>query len=529
MDEAQRPVDEAQREDAVGGASPGGPAPSQFWPISGQDRTAGLLEAVLSVDHGLDLPQALHRIVEAAVGFADAEYGALGVIGDDARLVLLVTAGVSAGGAGAFLGVPVRGWDGTLGSLYLRREPGAREFGAEDGRILSILATAAGVAIENARLNEQARYRERWIEANSEIVSTLLSGADEETVLQLIVDRAGQILDAGLGVVALTMPGTDELHVALASGVDADEHRGLTLPREGSFAGAALVAHGPITSLAIGRDPRTEAGAPRWAGLGPAVGVPMGGGERVRGALLLARAEGLAPFTPAETAPLMAFAGQAALAMELGDRRWGAEQLALLEDRDRIARDLHDLAIQRLFATGMTLQSAVRFVEHPQASERLLRAVDDLDETIKIIRSTIFGLRAQEGPRSQRSLRARTAAALERSAPALGFTPALRMEGLIDTDVPPEAGDHVVAVLSEALTNVTRHAQATAVDVTLVVRSGTLTLTVADNGKGMPGSGRRSGLRNLAERAEALGGEMSVGNSPQGGTRLVWQVPNIPG
>lgn len=158
-------------------------------------------------------------------------------------------------------------------------------------------------------------------------------------------------------------------------------------------------------------------------------------GERTRGVLLLARVRNRPAFTDSETTPLLMFAGQAALAMELTERRESAEQIALLEERDRIARDLHDLAIQRLFATGMTLQSVVRLVEQPQASERLLRAVDDLDETIKIIRSTIFGLRARDSGRVGQGLRARTATTVEQAARTLGFHPSLRMGGLIDTDV----------------------------------------------------------------------------------------------
>jgi signal transduction histidine kinase len=241
--------------------------------------------------------------------------------------------------------------------------------------------------------------------------------------------------------------------------------------------------------------------------------------------LLLARAEGAAVFTQAEAAPLMGFAGQAAVAMELADRRRDAEQIALFEDRDRIARDLHDLAIQRLFATGMTLQSTLRFVQHPDATERLLRAVDDLDETIKIIRSTIFGLRAHESGPAVQGLRVRTVKVVEDSVPALRFTPSLRMEGLVDTDVPGPVKDHVVAVLGEALANVARHAHASSADVSLVVRSGELTLTVTDNGVGIPDSGRRSGLRNLAERAEQLGGELTMDAPSGSGTRLVWRVP----
>ncbi|MFB7225372.1 sensor histidine kinase [Streptomyces sp. NPDC056227] len=176
--------------------------------------------------------------------------------------------------------------------------------------------------------------------------------------------------------------------------------------------------------------------------------------------------------------------------MEITERRESAEQIALLEDRDRIARDLHDLAIQRLFATGMTLQSVVRLVEQPQARGRLLRAVDDLDETIKIIRSAIFGLCARDSGRFGQGLRARRTTTVEQAARILGFQPSLRMGGLIDTDVPAEIADQVIAVLGEVLSNVARHAQATAVDISLVVGDGALYLVVSDNGVGMPENGR---------------------------------------
>ena len=268
------------------------------------------------------------------------------------------------------------------------------------------------------------------------------------------------------------------------------------------------------------------AGPPRWANLGPAVAVPMLTAGGVRGVLVLARASGAPGFTTDETSPLLGFSGQAALAMELAERRRDAEHITLLEDRDRIARDLHDLAIQRLFATGMTLQSAERFVQHTEASERLLRAVDDLDATIKIIRSTIFGLRSHEVAGTPQSLRARTVKTVEQAVPALGVTPALRMEGLVDTEVSQEIADHVIAVLGEALSNIARHAQASAADVHLSVGS-EVTLTVQDNGRGIPKGGRRSGLRNLAERAQNLGGKLILDRPAAGGTRLVWTVPLV--
>ncbi|MDB1087310.1 GAF domain-containing protein [Streptomyces sp. ACA25] len=532
-----------------------------------RDRVHSLLEAVLSVGQELDLSQVLKRIVEAAVALVDAEYGALGVIGDDNGLSQFITVGISdeqsatigslPTGHGllgelirrpqalrlakisehpassgvpvnhppmeSFLGVPIRVRDEVFGNIYLTEKRGGQEFDGEDESVLSTLAVAAGVAIENARLYEETRLRQHWLEANAEITSSLLSGADELRVLEQIVEHPQRILAADLAVLALPAEGSDNLQVVLATGTDAELHRGLVLTREGSFAGAAAAAGEPLTSTNIANDPRVADGPPRWAGMGPAVAVPMGTSDGVRGVLLLARAEG-APFTELETAALLAFAGQAALALEVAERRRAAEQMALLEDRDRIARDLHDLAIQRLFATGMTLQSTVRFVQHPQASERLVRAVDDLDETIKIIRSTIFGLRAHDAGPATQGLRVRTFKAIEQAMRSLGFTPVLRMEGLIDTDVPATVADHVVAVLGEALSNTARHAQARTAEVALVVASGTLTLTVTDDGVGIPEGGRRSGLRNLEERAEKLGGSLTIERPSAGGTRLVWKV-----
>ncbi|MEE1803509.1 GAF domain-containing protein [Streptomyces sp. JV176] len=529
-----------------------------------------LLEAVLSVGRELELPQVLRHVVEAATVLVDAEYGALGVVGEDAGLSQFLTTGVSEEQARAigplpsghgilgelirhpgplrlpelsehpasygfppnhppmhsFLGVPIKVGDKVFGNLYLTQKRGTAAFGAEDETVLMTLAMAAGAAIENARLYATSCDRQRWLEANAEIVSGLLSGQDEDQVLRLIVGHARRILTADLGALALPVEG-DSLRVAYATGVDADLHDGLVLPGEGSLVGASFRAGTTLISRDVRHDPRITAGPPRWHGLRSAVAVPLAVGGTARGVLLLARSAAREPFTEAGTAPLRAFAGQAALAMELADRRRGAEQVALLEDRDRIARDLHDLAIQRLFATGMTLQSAVRFVDHPEARERLLRAVDDLDETIKIIRSTIFGLRSRDTGRARQGLRARATTVVEEAVGALGFTPAVRMEGLIDTDVPVETGDHVVAVLGEALSNVGRHAHADAAEVSLVVRDGLLTLTVSDNGTGIAPDGHRSGLDNLARRAESLGGGLTVGTPRQGGTRLVWTVPLV--
>ncbi|NUK06858.1 GAF domain-containing sensor histidine kinase [Streptomyces lunaelactis] len=534
-----------------------------------QDRVRSLLEAVLSVGRELDLEHVLRSITEAAAVLVDAEYAALGVIAPSGRsLSQFLTVGVSEEQIAAigpypsghgilgelirnpqplrlpkisehpasygfpphhppmntFLGVPIRVRDHVFGNLYLTEKRGGAEFDEEDESVLSTLAVAAGVAIDNARLYEEAKQRERWLRANADITHSLMSGSARSEVLTLIAARAKEIAGAELAVVALPMPDTGTLAVELAIGPNSDAHRGLVLPVEGSLSGAAFSAGVPVTSADVAHDERVSAGPPRFAGLGPAVAVPIGTADGVRGVLLLAREAGATVFADEETDPLRSFAGQAAVAMELAERRSDAEQIALLEDRDRIARDLHDLAIQRLFATGMTLQSAGRLIENSPASERVLRAVDDLDETIKIIRSTIFGLRSREAGAGQ-GLRARAVRTVGEAAPVLGFAPSLRMEGLLDTDVPREIADHLVAVLSEALTNVCRHAHATRTDVALETDGREVVLTVSDNGVGLPPDGRRSGLANISERAQQLGGELKLTCPAGGGTSLVWRVP----
>ncbi|MFC5889833.1 GAF domain-containing sensor histidine kinase [Kitasatospora sp. CM 4170] len=535
-----------------------------------RDRVHSLLEAVLSVGRELDLTQVLRRIVEAAAVLVDARYAALGVIGPDGEtLSQFLTVGLSEEeiarigpyptGRGllgelirhpeplrledlsahpssfgcpahhpvmrSFLGVPVRVREEVFGNLYLTDKQGGEEFDADDEAVISTLAVAAGVAIDNARLYEEAQRQQRWLSASGEITRALLSGGSRSEVLELIAQRAREITGADLADVSVPVDGTGTVRVELALGGDTGARAGLVVPLEGSLSGAACASGVPVTTADLAGDPRLSAGPSRFAGLGPAVAVPLGRAEgQIDGVLLLAREAGRPEFTDREIGPLLGFADQAALALELAERRRDVEQLAMLEDRDRIARDLHDLAIQRLFATGMTLQSAARVIDHPGASDRVLRAVGDLDETIKIIRSTIFGLRAREEKGGQ-GLRSRVVRVTEEAQAALGFPPRLSMEGLLDTDVPTEVADHVVAVLGEALSNAARHARAGRVEVVLQATGSRVVLTVQDDGVGTPEQGRRSGLRNLAERAETLGGVFELASPEPGGTRLSWSVP----
>jgi len=535
-----------------------------------RDRVHSLLEAVLSVGRELDLTQVLRRIVEAAAVLADARYAALGVIGPDGEsLSQFLTVGLSEEeiarigpyptGKGilgelirhpqplllgdlsehpashgcpahhpvmrTFLGVPVRVREEVFGNLYLTDKRGGEEFDADDESVIATLAVAAGVAIDNARLYEEAQRQQRWLSASAEITRSLLSGSSRAQVTELIARRAREITGAELADISVPVPDTGTVRVELAIGGDTAGRQGLVVPLEGTLSGEACALGTPATTGDLAGDPRLSSGLRRFDGLGPAVAVPLGrAAGQVEGVLLLARRTAEPAFTEREIGPLLGFADQAALALELAARRRDAEQLAMLEDRDRIARDLHDLAIQRLFATGMTLQSAARFIDHSGASDRVLRAVGDLDETIKIIRSTIFGLRARE-ERAGQGLRARAVRVVEEAQAVLGFAPRLSMEGLLDTDVPTEVAEHVVAVLGEALSNAARHAKAGRVEVGLLATGQQVVLTVQDDGVGVPEQGRRSGLRNLAERAEGLGGAFELVSPPDGGTRLVWSAP----
>ncbi len=424
---------------------------------------------------------------------------------------------------GSFLGVPIRVRDEVFGNLYLTEKRGGGAFDEEDEAIVIALATAAGVAIENARLYEDTRRREVWLQASSEVTTSLLSGADPRQVLTLIAGRARQM--AGADLVAVLLP--DEtgrvLQVIIADGPEGDRVENAEAEIVDSLAGRAFLSGEPLMVT----DP-AEAEVPvviaEHVALGPVAAVPIGAAGTVRGVLSLGKRQGRIPFHEAELRTLHSFAGQAAIALELAESRMDAERLGLLEDRDRIARDLHDVVIQRLFAVAMTLMSTVHLVERPEASSRLQNAIDELDSTIRQIRSTIFALQT---PRQsdESGLRSQIVGLVEGARGHLGFMPGLEMEGQLDNRVPAPIAEHLLAVLREALSNVVRHARASKVDVCVEATDDRLSLLVTDNGAGLPEDGRRSGLRNLQERAEQLGGRFEIGPSQQGGTQLSWSVP----
>ncbi|WP_435865067.1 GAF domain-containing protein [Streptomyces spectabilis] len=539
------------------------------------DRIHNLLDAVMNLGHGLELPQVLRDIVEAAVTLTDAEYGALGVIGDGRRLSQFLPVGMADElaarigrapcGRGilgelisnpaplrltdlgshpasfgfpehhppmrTFLGVPIRVRDEVFGNLYLTEKRGGAGFDADDEAVLTTLANAAGVAIDNARLYHESRRRERWLEALSEITRSLFAGTAAREVLRLIVRRASEVADADLAAVLLPAPaGGDLLTVEVAHGPGAADMEGVTLPARESLAGLAARNGEAVATADAESDPRAHPfGAA--AAYGPTIVVPLPQGTSASGALRLSRRSGRPPFDDTEVPLVSRFADQAAIALELARHRTESEELAVLKDRDRIARDLHDLAIQRIFATGMTLQSATRMIEQPDAAERVARAVRDLDTTVQIIRSTIFELRSAGDDRGGPGLRRRLPDTARLAAQSLGFSPSLRIDGPVDSTVPADVAEHVLAVAAEALSNVARHAGARHADVVLAVPAAgdAVVLTVTDDGVGILPKADRSrrggGLANLRSRAEQCAGTLTVETPAEGGTRIEWRVP----
>ncbi|WP_051942406.1 GAF domain-containing protein [Streptacidiphilus rugosus] len=337
-----------------------------------RDRLRSLLEAVLSLGPALELDTALQQIVESAAALVDARYGALGVVGDDRKLTNFLFTGVTAAQVTAigpfpsghgvpggllsqpeplhlldltadpasvgfpthhppmhdFLGTPIRIRNEIVGNLYLTEKHGGTPFDAEDESVLRVLAAAAGVAIDHARLHRTAWVRDRWLQASSRITCRLLSGTPEQNVLGDLVRACLEILAADLGAIAVPLPTPGHgLFVQYAEGLDAEEHRGLLLPLEGTFLGAAFTGGRTATSTDVSQDPRIITGLPRWQGFGPAVAAPLGSGTcQPRGVLLIARRTGGHPFTPEETTPLQAFADHAALALEIASRRRAAEE-----------------------------------------------------------------------------------------------------------------------------------------------------------------------------------------------------------
>ncbi|GLZ78090.1 histidine kinase [Actinorhabdospora filicis] len=524
-----------------------------------RDRLEGLLDAVLAIASGIELDSTLQRIVQAAVDLVDARYGALGVLdAQGSGLSEFVHVGINTEerahmghlpeGRGllglliehpqvirlpdlaahpasvgfpanhppmhTFIGAPVLVRGEAFGNLYLTEKRGGGEFTADDEVVLRALAAAAGVAVENARLFEQAKLRQGWLAASSEIRSELLSGASAEDALDLVASHARRLTGADCVLILFARPEAPEVLTVRTGAGDAS--RPLV---DGNTVTEAEV----IRQVAASGEPRAipdlATAVPEHGGeFGPAVAVPLRSSRGVGGVLLAIRAKGAADFTTDLMPVLASFADQAALALEAADRQQAQRLLDVLADRDRIAADLHDRVIQRLYASGMSLQGLLRRIENSEVRARVGGVVEQLDQTVRDIRGSIFDLRASAD--QDDSLRRR----LLDIATEGGEPPAsVRVSGAVDTLVTPALSGHAEAVVRELVSNARRHAHATSLTVTVDVADA-LTIEVADNGRGMPPAIARSGLANLAARAEACGGRMLI-DSGEHGTKVVWSAP----
>ncbi|HET9093149.1 MAG TPA: PAS domain S-box protein [Acidimicrobiales bacterium] len=371
---------------------------------------------------------------------------------------------------------------------------------------------------ELRRALEEEERLERQHAAMAEIRLALLSGSSLSDALSLVCERASAILEATAA--AITVREGDELQVAAGVG-PLEVLVGTRLPSGGLFVDRVVESgsHQQAERLKEATSTVLEG----VAADGPALGVPVLVGGVVRAALVLVRADKGEAFGQSEVVAAESLAAQAALAFELERARGDRERMMLANDRERIARDLHDHVIQELFATGMALQSTIPFAESEQLRERISAAIDGLDDTIREIRNTIYGLSASQT--TDRQLRNKLLELVASAEDQLGFAPSVRFEGPIDAGVPSDIAVHVVAVVREALSNTARHAHADQVQVQVALDDGSVRVSVSDDGVGIGHPERSSGLTNLDERARLLGGRFVVSQAAGGGTRLDWSAP----
>ncbi|CKO92548.1 histidine kinase response regulator [Mycobacterium tuberculosis] len=532
--------------------------------VEGRDRLDGLIDAILAITSGLKLDATLRAIVHTAAELVDARYGALGVRGYDHRLVEFVYEGIDEetrhligslpegrGVLGAlieepkpirlddisrhpasvgfplhhppmrtFLGVPVRIRDEVFGNLYLTEKADGQPFSDDDEVLVQALAAAAGIAVDNARLFEESRTREAWIEATRDIGTQMLAGADPAMVFRLIAEEALTLMAGAATLVAVPLDDeapaceVDDLVIVEVAGEISPAVKQMTVAVSGTSIGGAFHDRTPrrFDRLDLAVDGPVEPG--------PALVLPLRAADTVAGVLVALRSADEQPFSDKQLDMMAAFADQAALAWRLATAQRQMREVEILTDRDRIARDLHDHVIQRLFAVGLTLQGAAPRARVPAVRESIYSSIDDLQEIIQEIRSAIFDLHA--GPSRATGLRHRLDKVIDQLAiPALHTT--VQYTGPLSV-VDTVLANHAEAVLREAVSNAVRHANATSLAINVSVEDD-VRVEVVDDGVGISGDITESGLRNLRQRADDAGGEFTVENMPTGGTLLRWSAP----
>lgn len=532
--------------------------------VEGRDRLDGLIDAILAITSGLKLDATLRAIVHTAAELVDARYGALGVRGYDHRLVEFVYEGIDEetrhligslpegrGVLGAlieepkpirlddisrhpasvgfplhhppmrtFLGVPVRIRDEVFGNLYLTEKADGQPFSDDDEVLVQALAAAAGIAVDNARLFEESRTREAWIEATRDIGTQMLAGADPAMVFRLIAEEALTLMAGAATLVAVPLDDeapaceVDDLVIVEVAGEISPAVKQMTVAVSGTSIGGVFHDRTPC------RFDRLDLAVDGPVEPGPALVLPLRAADTVAGVLVALRSADEQPFSDKQLDMMAAFADQAALAWRLATAQRQMREVEILTDRDRIARDLHDHVIQRLFAVGLTLQGAAPRARVPAVRESIYSSIDDLQEIIQEIRSAIFDLHA--GPSRATGLRHRLDKVIDQLAiPALHTT--VQYTGPLSV-VDTVLANHAEAVLREAVSNAVRHANATSLAINVSVEDD-VRVEVVDDGVGISGDITESGLRNLRQRADDAGGEFTVENMPTGGTLLRWSAP----
>ena len=535
------------------------------------DRRDALLEAGLALASELSLSTVLTRIVELACELTSARYGALGVLGRQGTLVDFITHGLSSperrrigplpSGKGilgllihdprpvrvadisqdpralgfpphhpvmkSFLGAPVMARGRVFGNIYLTDKQGAPEFGADDQYTLTVLASQAGAAIANASLYEEVRSRERWLAAAQTITSAAMGGATVETILDLVAERARRLLDSEGALVALASASEQDplLQIVAASGRGSTGLRGqLLLPLEGPGYRAARTGR-PV--LAPGAPGTTQPGATdRRAGSnGTTVFASLVGRDGNLGVLGVVGRPGR-PAPSAEAVHMVeSFAAQAAMALDYVRTQGELQRLALLDERERIAKELHDGVIQSLFAVGMGLQAISPSDEPAGVQDHIERAVGELDRVIIDLRNYIFALRP--GILANRPLGEAVRLLVLEFEARCGIATTTRIDDAVAARLSRHGSD-LVQLTREALSNIGRHAGAAACRIRLRRLGNWAVLTIEDDGVGFrpaEASLKGQGLRNMEERVATLGGRMSIRSEPHAGTLLKMMVP----
>jgi signal transduction histidine kinase len=532
------------------------------------DRKDMLLEAGLALASELSLPMVLQRIVDLAVQVTDARYGALGVIGDGGELDEFITTGLSAmqrraigplpRGHGilgllireprpvrienigshpksvgfpanhppmtSFLGAPVQAMGTVFGNIYLTEKRSAPVFSKEDEESLIILATQAGVAIANATMYARTHQRERWLDALRAITADILAGSNSDSLLAAIAEHARDLAGADAATIVTTSSVPDELVVAAAVGAHADKVRGQSVPAGKSISGEVMDSGRPLVTESAATHRDAYQPIIRLGRVGPAIFVPLRVRGRATGTLMVANVTGGRRFNQDTIRLVQTFADQASVAIEYARAQIDLRRLELMEERERIAKELHDGIIQSLFAVGMNLQSTALMSVSPETAARVERAVDELDRVIRDLRNYIFGLRP--GILADRQLNQALEAIGEEVSSTLQIPIAVEVEGEISAALSSRSHE-IVQLTREALSNISRHSRANHGVVRLARQGANAILTVEDDGIGFDpgGTSSGSGMRNMRERVTAIGGELRVTSSDGKGTKLLFTFP----